>query len=191
MDVLNSLELGKIAETQIMKLSGGMKRRVMIAKALAHEPKVVFLDEPTTGIDVPLRRMTWKLIERLSGLGTTIILTTHNMEEADYLSDKIVFIHEGKIIREGTPEQLRELHGKQSVTIEYKGSIAILPPILHRFSVDNSGSNTKVTHTVRDTDIRYDVREILRQLECVELPIKRIESSRPSLETMFLELMEE
>jgi ABC-2 type transport system ATP-binding protein len=130
LDVLTALELDDKIDTNTRELSGGMKRRLLIAKALVHRPKVAFLDEPTAGVDVALRRDLWAYVRRLRAEGTTIVLTTHYLEEAEQLADRIAVIDRGELVTLDTPRALMEKHGHKEVRLTLAAPAAALPPAL-------------------------------------------------------------
>jgi ABC-2 type transport system ATP-binding protein len=187
--VLKDLSLWDKKDSPIMTLSGGMKRRVLIAKALAHEPQILFLDEPTAGVDVELRRDMWELVRHLRASGVTIILTTHYIDEAEEMADRIGVINKGEIVLvEDKAELIRKL-GRKQLTVYLNRKLARLPARLrsHRLELGNSGSELIYTY---DAEADHTaVSSLLRDLSAAGIRIRDIETRQSSLEEIFVSLV--
>jgi len=187
--VLKSLSLYERRNSKIMTLSGGMKRRVMIAKALAHEPQILFLDEPTAGVDVELRRSMWDLIRKLRDEGVTIILTTHYIEEAEEMADRIGVINKGEIILvEEKAELIRKLGSKQLI-LELASPLAALPPELdgHRLVLADGGH--RLIYTYDTAAERTGITALLTALSAAGIRFKDLNTKQTSLEDIFVGLV--
>jgi ABC-2 type transport system ATP-binding protein len=173
-----------------MELSGGMKRRVLIAKALSHEPDILFLDEPTAGVDVALRRDMWKLVHRLREKGTTIILTTHYIEEAEEMADRVGVINKGQLILvEGKAELMKKL-GKRQMLISLQEPLDAMPGDLSDWDValENDG---KTLRYIFDAQAEHTgIPSLLRKLAELGIGFKDLETSKSSLEDIFVDLVE-
>jgi ABC-2 type transport system ATP-binding protein len=188
--LLRDLSLWDKRNTRIIELSGGMKRRVMIAKALSHEPDLLFLDEPTAGVDVSLRRDMWELVRRLRERGVTIVLTTHYIEEAEEMADRIGVIDHGRLILvEETAALMRKL-GKRSLSIMMQHRIEIIPPALAAWPLrlDNNGERLIYDFDANAPDT--GIPRLLRELDAAGIDYKDLETSRNSLEDIFVDLVE-
>lgn len=187
--VLRALNLWDKKDARIQTLSGGMKRRVLIAKALAHEPDVLFLDEPTAGVDVELRRSMWRLIEQLRQQGVTIILTTHYIEEAEEIAERIGIINQGRIIlTEDKPALMHKL-GHKEVVLQLAEPIKQLPEPLREFAVSVSNDGNTLTYTYRDNTA--DMLSFLARIHASKLPLRDIQTRQSSLEQIFVDLVGE
>ena len=188
--VLRDLSLWDKRDTKIMALSGGMKRRVLIAKALAHEPELLFLDEPTAGVDVALRRDMWKLVHRLREAGTTIILTTHYIEEAEEMADRVGVINKGELLLVEDKAALMAKLGKREMDITLVDPMTSIPPDLaewHLALVDDG----HVLRYVFDAQAeRTGIPSLLRKLGDMGIGFKDLETSKSSLEDIFVDLVE-
>ena len=188
--VLRDLSLWDKRDTKIMALSGGMKRRVLIAKALAHEPELLFLDEPTAGVDVALRRDMWKLVHRLREGGTTIILTTHYIEEAEEMADRVGVINKGDLLLVEDKAALMAKLGKREMDITLVDPMTSIPPELaewHLALVDDG----HVLRYVFDAQAeRTGIPSLLRKLGDLGVTFKDLETSKSSLEDIFVDLVE-
>jgi len=192
--VLRDLSLWDKKDNKIATLSGGMKRRVLIAKALAHEPAILFLDEPTAGVDVELRRDMWELMRRLRETGVTIILTTHYIEEAEEMADRIGVINKGEIILVDDKVSLLNKLGKTQLTIELKAPLAQMPPELSDLPVELSADGAALVYTTNGQDggkagDRGSIAELLRRLGALGVDFKNLETRRSSLEDIFIDLV--
>ena len=190
--VLRDLSLWDKRDSRIMALSGGMKRRVLIAKALAHEPRILFLDEPTAGVDVELRHEMWEMVRRLREHGTTIILTTHYIEEAEEMADRIGVIHQGElVVVEGKDTLMRKL-GKKQLALTLQAPIEAIPAALADLPLELSGDGATLTYTfdVQQGE-RTGIATLLRRLAGQGLDFRDLHSSESSLEDIFVGLLRE
>ncbi len=187
--LLKDLSLWDKRSSELRTLSGGMKRRVLIAKALSHEPRILFLDEPTAGVDVELRQDMWKLVRRLNDSGVTIILTTHYIEEAEAIADRVGIINEGKLLLVDDKQCLMQKLGKKTLQIELKQSIDELPPELANYNLEFSQDGSRLIYTY-DTDLeRTGITALLQTLHEVGLSLKDLNTSQSSLEEIFVRLV--
>jgi ABC-2 type transport system ATP-binding protein len=188
--VLRDLSLWDKRNARIRELSGGMKRRVLIAKALSHEPDVLFLDEPTAGVDVALRRDMWKLVHRLREKGTTIILTTHYIEEAEEMADRVGVIDKGRIILIEQKTELMKKLGKRQMLISLQEPMTVIPAELDEWSLTLEEDG----HTLRyifDAQAEHTgIPSLLRKLAELGIGFKDLETSKSSLEDIFVDLVE-
>jgi ABC-2 type transport system ATP-binding protein len=189
--VLKDLSLWDKKDNKIITLSGGMKRRLMIAKALSHEPQILFLDEPTAGVDVTLRRDMWALVRALQQSGVTIILTTHYIEEAQEMADRIGIINKGEIILvEGKNELMRKL-GKKQLTLQLQQPLAQVPPQLSAYPLSLTKDGLELTYSYDSLDERLDVTELLSALNQAGIKFKDIQTTQSSLEDIFVNLVKD
>jgi ABC-2 type transport system ATP-binding protein len=187
--VLKDLSLWDKKDNKIRTLSGGMKRRVMIAKALAHEPRVLFLDEPTAGVDVELRQDMWEVVRSLRASGVTVILTTHYIEEAEEMADRIGVIHRGEIILvEDKAELMRKL-GKKQLTLHLHHPLACIPGALaaHRLALASDGS--ELTYTYDTQGERTGITALLDDLALAGIGFRDLQTTQSSLEDIFVGLV--
>ncbi len=187
--VLRDLSLWDKRDSRIMALSGGMKRRVMIAKALSHEPRILFLDEPTAGVDVELRREMWALVRELRASGVTVILTTHYIEEAEEMADRIGVIHKGRIILVEDKQALMHKLGKKQLTILLQSPIASLPPGLDEDRLELSADGLQLLYTFGVDGEQTGIAGLLRRLEKHGIEFKDLQTSQSSLEDIFVGLV--
>jgi len=187
--VLRELSLWDKRDTRIMKLSGGMKRRVMIAKALAHEPQILFLDEPTAGVDVELRQDMWNMVRRLRESGVTIILTTHYIEEAEEMADRIGVIHKGEIIVVEDKDVLMKKLGKKQLTLQLQTSLSVIPPELAGYPLELSADGAQLVYTFDTQGDRTGIAGLLRRLGDQGIDFKDLHTSESSLEDIFVSLV--
>jgi len=187
--VLDDLSLLDKKDTQLRMLSGGMKRRVLIAKALAHEPRILFLDEPTAGVDVELRKDMWKLIEKLREDGVTIILTTHYIEEAEEIADRIGVINSGELLLIEDKIKLMQKLGKKQLVIELKEPIIEIPISLKVKKLVLSDNGTSLTYTYDTTADATGITTLLNAISQAGLSLKDIVTSQSSLEDIFVDLV--
>ena len=187
--VLKELSLWDKRDTRIMKLSGGMKRRVMIAKALAHEPQILFLDEPTAGVDVELRQDMWNMVRRLRESGVTIILTTHYIEEAEEMADRIGVIHKGEIIVVEDKDVLMKKLGKKQLTLQLQTPLADIPPELAAYPLELSADGAQLVYTFDAQGDRTGIAGLLRRLGDHGIDFKHLYTSESSLEEIFVSLV--
>ncbi|MBJ7534159.1 ABC transporter ATP-binding protein [Rhodomicrobium vannielii ATCC 17100] len=187
--VLKDLSLYDRRYSKIMTLSGGMKRRVMIAKALAHEPQILFLDEPTAGVDVELRRSMWELIRKLREAGVTIILTTHYIEEAEEMADRIGVINKGEIVLvEEKVELIRKL-GQKQLILDLAQPLAALPPELDSHSLLLAGNGQQLVYTYDTKGEHTGITALLNELSAAGIRFKDLNTKQSSLEDIFVGLV--
>jgi ABC-2 type transport system ATP-binding protein len=191
-DVLRDLSLWDKRDAKIMELSGGMKRRVLIAKALSHEPDILFLDEPTAGVDVSLRRDMWKLIHRLREKGTTIILTTHYIEEAEEMADRVGVIDKGKLVLVERKTELMKRLGKRQVLVSLSEPLGAVPAALDGWDVELVEDGHKLRHVfVADSEGDEDgIPALLAKLGQLGIGYTDLDTHRSSLEDIFVDLVE-
>jgi ABC-2 type transport system ATP-binding protein len=187
--VLRDLSLWEKKDAKAITLSGGMKRRLMIAKALSHEPRVLFLDEPTAGVDVELRQDMWAMVRRLREDGVTIILTTHYIEEAEAMADRVGVINKGEIILvEGKAELMRKL-GRKQMTLELRAPLAAIPDGLSRYALELSADRSQLTYTYDNQSDRPGVASLIRDLEAAGVQFRDLDTKNSSLEEIFVNLL--
>ena len=187
--VLRDLSLWDKRDSKILALSGGMKRRVLIAKALSHEPTILFLDEPTAGVDVELRHDMWQMVHRLRERGVTIILTTHYIEEAEEMADRIGVINKGELVLvEDKAELMRKL-GKKQLVLTLQEPLGSLPVALRGLPLELSPDGTALTYTYDVQGERTGIATLLRQLADHGVDFKDLHSSESSLEEIFVSLV--
>ncbi|MBL4867404.1 MAG: ATP-binding cassette domain-containing protein, partial [Pseudomonadales bacterium] len=172
-------------------LSGGMKRRVLIAKALSHEPKILFLDEPTAGVDVELRREMWKLVRELRESGVTIILTTHYIQEAEEMADRIGIIDKGKIILVEDKDTLMQMLGKKHLTLNLKKELDQLPEALVGYPLTLSADKLDLIYTFDAQSDDTGIADLLKQLDHHNIEIGDLNTSQSSLEEIFVSLLKD
>jgi ABC-2 type transport system ATP-binding protein len=187
--VLRDLSLWDKKDSKIMALSGGMKRRVMIAKALSHEPKILFLDEPTAGVDVELRRDMWEMVRGLRADGVTVILTTHYIEEAEEMADRIGVISRGEIILVEDKAVLMEKLGKKQLTLTLQEPLPAIPAELSREPLELSADGTELTYTFDASADRTGIAGLLRRLGEHGIDFKDLKTQESSLEEIFVSLV--
>jgi ABC-2 type transport system ATP-binding protein len=187
--VLRDLSLWDKKDNQIRMLSGGMKRRVLIAKALSHEPRILFLDEPTAGVDVELRKDMWRLVAKLRDNGVTIILTTHYIEEAEEIADRIGIINDGKILLIEDKAALMQKLGKKQLIVEIKEATKTLPVSLADLDIVLSESGTTLTYTYDTSADATGITSLLSLLSAAGLSLKDIKTTQSSLEDIFVDLL--
>ncbi len=187
--LLRQLSLWDKKDSRIMALSGGMKRRVMIAKALSHEPQILFLDEPTAGVDVELRRDMWAMVRELSGRGVTIILTTHYIEEAEDMADRIGVINKGELILVQEKSALMAKLGKKQLRLQLQAPLSELPPELDRYQLERGEDDASLIYTYDTQQEQTGIAELLRSLSEQGLDVKDLHSSESSLEDIFVNLV--
>ncbi len=173
------------------ELSGGMKRRVMIAKALYHEPRVLFLDEPTAGVDVELRRDMWQVVDRLKQDGVTIILTTHYIEEAEAIADRIAVINHGEILLVEEKATLMQRLGQKQLCIDLTEPISALPDSLSQFDLEIAQDGMMLVYTYAATGERTGITRLLSELSDAGIALRDIQTSQSSLEDIFVGLVKE
>ena len=189
--VLRQLSLWDKKDSKILQLSGGMKRRVLIAKALAHEPRVLFLDEPSAGVDVELRRDMWKLVSDLKSQGVTIILTTHYIEEAEAIADRVGVISKGKLILLEEKKALMKQMGRKKVEISLQSPIAVIPAKLQNFDLYLSDDGLTINYLYDAKASSNEITKLLNEISISNLQISDLKTSQSSLEEIFVSLIEE
>jgi ABC-2 type transport system ATP-binding protein len=187
--VLRSLSLWDKKDAKIFTLSGGMKRRVMIAKALAHEPQILFLDEPTAGVDVELRRDMWEMVRGLRESGVTIILTTHYIEEAEEMADRIGVIRKGEIILVEDKVALMAKLGKKQLRLHLQHPLQVIPADLSAWQLELSTDGQQLLYTFDAQGEQTGIAELLRKLDGHGIDFKDLQSSQSSLEEIFVNLV--
>lgn len=187
--VLRQLSLWDKRDSRIMQLSGGMKRRVLIAKALCHEPRVLFLDEPTAGVDVELRRDMWRVVEGLKQSGVTIILTTHYIEEAEAIADRVAVIHRGEILLVEEKDALMRRMGQKCLRIELTEPIAAVPQGLADFGLQLSDDGRVLSYSYDRQAERTGITRLLRTLADEGIALADLQTAQSSLEEIFVGLV--
>ena len=188
--ILKDLSLWDKKDTRIMRLSGGMKRRVMIAKALSHEPQVLFLDEPTAGVDVNLRRDMWELVRQLKQTGVTIILTTHYIEEAEEMADRIGIITKGEIQLVDTTAALMKKLGKKQLILQLTAPLSELPASLAIEGLTLSKMKDEITYTYDSQSKGPSITEVLNLVSNANIHFKDLRTTESSLEDIFVDLVD-
>ena len=187
--MLRDLSLWDKKDEKIMALSGGMKRRVMIAKALSHEPQILFLDEPTAGVDVELRRDMWEMVRKLRQSGVTIILTTHYIEEAELMADRIGVISGGKVILVENKKALMEKLGRKQLTLTLQSPLLAIPADLAREPLTLSADGLALIYTFDTASDRTGIAALLRRLGEYGIDFKDLKTEESSLEEIFVSLV--
>ena len=187
--VLRQLSLWDKKDSKIMQLSGGMKRRVLIAKALAHEPRVLFLDEPSAGVDVELRREMWKLVSELKSQGVTIILTTHYIEEAEAIADRVGVISKGKLILLEEKKALIKRMGQKKLEISLQSPISAIPAQLQHFQLSLSDDGMSINYLYDTKGSTNEITKLLNEISSADLQISDLQTSQSSLEEIFVSLI--
>ena len=190
-DILDKLSLGDKKNSKIMTLSGGMKRRVLIAKALSHEPKVLFLDEPTAGVDVELRKDMWNVVADLKASGVTIILTTHYIEEAEAIADRVGVINKGEILLLQDKADLMSQMGQKQLKIELADTTQAIPAALDGYNLVRSDDGLSLTYSYDTKGERTGITSLLADLQKAGLHMKDIQTQQSSLEDIFVGLVKE
>ena len=188
-NILKQLSLWEKRNTKIIELSGGMKRRVLIAKALSHEPLVLFLDEPTAGVDVELRKDMWSIIRALKDSGVTIILTTHYIEEAENLADRVGFINNGQISLIEEKQQLINKMGKKTLSIHIQNAIQNIPYKLKKYKLEISNSGNTLIYNYDINIEKTGITALLNDLSEENIKLKDIKSKQSSLEDIFINIV--
>ena len=187
--VLDDLSLAEKRNSPIMTLSGGMKRRVMIAKALSHEPRILFLDEPTAGVDVELRRDMWEVVRRLQQSGVTIILTTHYIEEAEEMADRVGVINKGELILVEEKSALMRKLGRKELTLELTEPLAAIPEALAPFALKLAAGGGELTYSYDTRAERTGITRLLQAIADAGIRFRDLRTSQSSLEQIFVELV--
>ena len=187
--VLRDLSLWDKRDAATRELSGGMKRRVLIAKALAHAPQVLFLDEPTAGVDVELRKGTWQIVRQLRAAGTTIILTTHYIEEAEAIADRVAVINEGRIVLVEERDRLIRQMGRKELTIELKEPLPAVPDALASYGLELAEDGRSLRYAYDRAAERTGIVSLLRDLSDAGLTLRDLRTRESSLEDIFVDLV--
>jgi ABC-2 type transport system ATP-binding protein len=187
--LLEDLSLWDKKDSPIMALSGGMKRRVMIAKALAHEPRILFLDEPTAGVDVELRRDMWALVRRLRDQGVTIILTTHYIEEAEEMADRVGVINKGRLILVEDKEALMEKMGRRQLILHLQSPLRAIPAGLGDYPLELTDQGAQLVYTFDAASEETGIATLMRRLAEAGVDYRDIQTSQSSLEDIFVGLV--
>ena len=187
--VLKDLSLWNRKDSKIITLSGGMKRRLLIAKALSHEPQILFLDEPTAGVDVELRRDMWQLVRSLQAGGVTIILTTHYIDEAEEMADRVGVISKGEIILvENKAELMRKL-GRKQLTLHLQNTLQLVPPELADYHLELANGGSDLIYTYDTQGDRTSIATLLEDLDKAGIRFKDLQTTQSSLEDIFVSLV--
>ena len=187
--VLRDLSLWTRKDSKVMTLSGGMKRRLLIAKALSHEPRILFLDEPTAGVDVELRQDMWKLVRSLQAAGVTIILTTHYIDEAEEMADRIGVISKGEIILVEEKAELMRKLGRKQLALHLEKTLERIPPELSSYSLELKSGGTELIYTYDERVDRAGITALLRDLAAAGIRFKDLQTTQSSLEDIFVTLV--
>ena len=188
--ILKSLSLWDKKDSKIMTLSGGMKRRVMIAKALSHEPRILFLDEPTAGVDVALRKDMWQVVRELRDSGVTIILTTHYIEEAEEMADRVGVISKGEIVLvEDKAELMRKL-GKKKLTVQLQKPLDAVPETLSKYGLSLMNDGTELVYAYDTKGERTGITALLSDLSAANIRFRDLQTEQSSLEDIFVGLVD-
>jgi ABC-2 type transport system ATP-binding protein len=187
--LLKDLSLWDKKDSVLMSLSGGMKRRVLIGKALSHEPSVLFLDEPTAGVDVTLRKDMWKLVRRLRESGVTIILTTHYIEEAEEIADRVGIIDGGRLVLVDEKQALMHKLGKKQMIIELEESVTRVPDVLTVWALELSSDGSQLTYTYDPRSTHTGIPGLLQAISEAGLKLKDFNTTQSTLEDIFVNLV--
>ncbi len=187
--ILKQLSLWDKKDLSLRQLSGGMKRRVLIAKALSHEPQILFLDEPTAGVDVELRQDMWKIVESLRKTGVTIILTTHYIEEAEAIADRVGVINQGEIIVVDKTEELLKKMGHKKLTVELQEQINEIPKILEKYNLILGKNKMSVNYNYNVQTKQTGITNLLQDLKDAGLKLKDLKTEQSTLEKIFVNLV--
>jgi ABC-2 type transport system ATP-binding protein len=189
--ILKDLSLWDKKDQRLKQLSGGMKRRVLIAKALSHEPKILFLDEPTAGVDVELRRDMWMVVEDLRKTGVTIILTTHYIEEAEAIADRVAVINQGEIIVVENKKELIKKMGQKKLTIELQEKITEMPTELIKYNLEIDDEHMSLIYTYNVGGEKTGITNLLQDIKDTGLKLKDLKTEQSNLEKIFVNLVKE
>jgi len=187
--VLKDLSLWDKRDNRVMQLSGGMKRRLLIAEALSHEPQILFLDEPTAGVDVTLRAGMWELVRSLRDAGVTIILTTHYLEEAEEMADRIGVIDKGRIVLVEDKEALMRKLGRKQLTLQLSHPLAVVPESLARYHLELANEGTELIYNYDDKSEQGSIAELLHDLGRAQIAFHDLHTTQSSLEEIFVGLV--
>ena len=189
--ILKDLSLWDKKDQRLRQLSGGMKRRVLIAKALSHEPKILFLDEPTAGVDVELRKEMWEVVDTLRKTGVTIILTTHYIEEAEAIADRVGVINQGEIILVEEKKKLLKKMGQKTLTIELQESIKEIPKSLEKYNLNIGDNKMYLNYTYSLQEKQTGITNLLQDLKDTGLKLRDLKTEQSNLEKIFVNLVKE
>ena len=189
--ILKDLSLWDKKDLSLRQLSGGMKRRVLIAKALSHEPSILFLDEPTAGVDVELRKDMWKIVEDLRKTGVTIILTTHYIEEAEAIADRVGVINQGEIIVVDETKELLKKMGHKILTVDLQEEIFQIPNSLEKYNLEIGKDNMSIDYTYNVQAKQTGITKLLQDLKDAGLKLKDLKTEQSTLEKIFVTLVKE
>ena len=189
--ILKDLSLWDKKDQRLRQLSGGMKRRVLIAKALSHEPKILFLDEPTAGVDVELRKEMWEVVDTLRKTGVTIILTTHYIEEAEAIADRVGVINQGEIILVEEKKKLLKNMGQKTLTIELQESISEIPKSLEKYNLNIGDNKMYLNYTYSLKEKQTGITNLLQDLKDTGLKLRDLKTEQSNLEKIFVNLVKE
>ena len=189
--ILKQLSLWDKKDQRLRQLSGGMKRRVLIAKALSHEPSILFLDEPTAGVDVELRQDMWKIVEELRSTGVTIILTTHYIEEAEAIADRVGVINQGEIIVVEETKKLLKKMGHKKLTVELQDEISEIPDSLDKYKLVLGKNNMSIDYTYNVQAEQTGITNLLQDIKDAGLKLKDLKTEQSTLEKIFVSLVKE
>ena len=187
--ILKQLTLWDKKDTKIMELSGGMKRRVLIAKALSHEPEILFLDEPSAGVDVELRKEMWEIIKRLKKDGVTIILTTHYIEEAEEIADRVGIINNGELLLVEEKKDLLSKMGSKTLTIELATKVKTLPKSLSSFNLQLADNGSSIIYNYKRKEQKTGITSLLLDLKKAGLKLADLNTKQTSLEEIFVDMV--
>ena len=189
--ILKQLSLWDKKDLRLRQLSGGMKRRVLIAKALSHEPSILFLDEPTAGVDVELRKDMWKIVENLRKTGVTIILTTHYIEEAEAIADRVGVINQGEIIVVDDTKELLKKMGHKKLTVELQENLSEIPLSLNKYNLSLGANKMSLDYTYNVQAKQTGITNLLQDLKDAGLKLKDLKTEQSTLEKIFVSLVKE
>ena len=189
--ILKQLSLWDKKDQRLRQLSGGMKRRVLIAKALSHEPSILFLDEPTAGVDVELRQDMWKVVEDLRKTGVTIILTTHYIEEAEAIADRVGVINQGEIIVVDQTKELLKKMGHKKLTVELQEKVNEIPKVLDQYNLSLVNDNMALDYTYNVQAKQTGITTLLQDIKDAGLKLKDLKTEQSTLEKIFVSLVKE
>ena len=189
--ILKDLSMWDKKDLRLRQLSGGMKRRVLIAKALSHEPSILFLDEPTAGVDVELRRGMWKVVEDLRKTGVTIILTTHYIEEAEAIADRVAVINQGEIIVIDETKELLKKMGQKKLSVNLQSEISEIPDSLGKYNLEIGKDNKTVEYTYDVNSESTGITNLLKDLKDAGLKLQDLKTEQTTLEKIFVNLVKE
>ena len=187
--LLRDLSLWEKRDSELMTLSGGMKRRVLIGKALSHEPSVLFLDEPTAGVDVELRKDMWMLVRRLRESGVTIILTTHYIEEAEAIADRVGVINDGELLLLDDKQALMHKLGKRQLIVDLEEPVSVVPDELAPWALELSVDGCRLTYTYDPRNSETGINGLLQAIGAAGLVLKDLHTTQSSLEDIFVNLV--